>query len=204
MVSTCTSRWPESNADFFVSCGDNVYYDSDDPVVNSAAVARYHWQRMYSMATLRKCLRNLPGYWQKDDHDVYSDDCYPGMQTPKMCPFSLLKGSGCSGNKFPRRLKKRRCTAVFDGERKWRSGYLKLVIIALPIPSRTDPNKTHLGSRSEAVAGGDARQQPSAMEVRNKSEPRHRAGSRTQAGQPCQSHVCQRRSRLPAMAEDQR
>ena len=80
------------NADFFVSCGDNVYYDSDDPVVNSAAVARYHWQRMYSMATLRNCLGNLPGYWQKDDHDVYSDDSYPGMQTQKMLPFQFAEG----------------------------------------------------------------------------------------------------------------
>jgi alkaline phosphatase D len=78
--------------DFFVSCGDNVYYDSDDPVVNSVAAARYHWQRMYSMATLHKCLRNLPGYWQKDDHDVYSDDSYPGMQTPKMQPFQFSEG----------------------------------------------------------------------------------------------------------------
>jgi alkaline phosphatase D len=78
--------------DFFVSCGDNVYYDSDDPVVNSVAAARYHWQRMYSMATLHNCLRNLPGYSQKDDHDVYSDDSYPGMQTPKMQPFQFAQG----------------------------------------------------------------------------------------------------------------
>lgn len=79
-------------ADFFVSCGDNVYYDSDDPVVNSVAVARYHWHRMYSMATLQNCLRTLPGYWQKDDHDVYSDDSYPGMQTQKMLPFQFSEG----------------------------------------------------------------------------------------------------------------
>ena len=31
---------------FLLSCGDNVYYDSEDPVANSPAVARYHWQRM--------------------------------------------------------------------------------------------------------------------------------------------------------------
>ena len=88
-------------ADFFVSCGDNVYYDSDDPVVNSAAVARYHWQRMYSMATLHSCLRNLPGYWQKDDHDVYSDDSYPGMQTQKMLPFQFAEGQRLFREQIP-------------------------------------------------------------------------------------------------------
>ena len=89
------------NADFFVSCGDNVYYDSDDPVVNSVAAARYHWQRMYSMATLHTCLRNLPGYWQKDDHDVYSDDSYPGMQTPKMLPFQFAEGQRLFREQIP-------------------------------------------------------------------------------------------------------
>jgi alkaline phosphatase D len=89
------------NADFFVSCGDNVYYDSDDPVVNGIAVARYHWQRMYSMATLRNCLRNVPGYWQKDDHDVYSDDSYPGMQTQKMLPFQFAEGQRLFREQIP-------------------------------------------------------------------------------------------------------
>jgi alkaline phosphatase D len=90
-----------ANADFFVSCGDNVYYDSDDPVVNSAAVARYHWQRMYSMATLHSCLCNLPGYWQKDDHDVYSDDSYPGLQTQKMLPFQFAEGQRIFREQIP-------------------------------------------------------------------------------------------------------
>ena len=86
---------------FFVSCGDNVYYDSDDPVVNSPAVARYHWQRMYSMATLRSCLCNLPGYWQKDDHDLYSDDCYPSLKTQKMLPFGFTEGQRLFREQIP-------------------------------------------------------------------------------------------------------
>lgn len=87
--------------DFFVSCGDNVYYDSDDPVVTSAAVARYHWQRMYSMATLHSCLRTLPGYWQKDDHDLYSDDCYATLQTAKMAPFRFAEGQRIFREQIP-------------------------------------------------------------------------------------------------------
>lgn len=77
---------------FLLSCGDNVYYDSEDPVANSEAAARYHWQRMYSLPLLHSCLRNVPGYWQKDDHDLYSDDCWPGMENPKMLPFNFEQG----------------------------------------------------------------------------------------------------------------
>jgi phosphodiesterase/alkaline phosphatase D-like protein len=78
---------------FLLSCGDNVYYDSDDPVANSPKVARYHWQRMYSLPTLHSCLRAVPGYWQKDDHDVYTDDGWPGRDNPKMLPFTFKEGA---------------------------------------------------------------------------------------------------------------
>ncbi|MBL8216891.1 MAG: alkaline phosphatase D family protein [Bryobacterales bacterium] len=77
---------------FLLSCGDNVYYDSDDPVANSEAVARYHWQRMYSLPTIASCLRNIPGYWQKDDHDLLSDDCWPGIVPPKQAPLKFEQG----------------------------------------------------------------------------------------------------------------
>jgi len=77
---------------FLLSCGDNVYYDSEDPVVNSIAAARYHWQRMYSLPTLVDCLREVPGYWQKDDHDVYTDDGWPGRVEPKHGPFTFENG----------------------------------------------------------------------------------------------------------------
>lgn len=78
--------------DFLLSCGDNVYYDSEDPIANSPAAARYHWQRMYSLPTLHSCLRVVPGYWQKDDHDLYTDDGWPGLDNPKMLPFNFAQG----------------------------------------------------------------------------------------------------------------
>ena len=77
---------------FLLSCGDNVYYDSEDPVANSVEAARYHWQRMYSLPTLYSCLRNVPGYWQKDDHDSYTNDGWPGRENPKMLPFNYEQG----------------------------------------------------------------------------------------------------------------
>ncbi len=77
---------------FLLSCGDNVYYDNEDPVVNGEGVARYHWERMYSLPTLVNCLRNVGGYWQKDDHDTIADDTWPGRVNAKMAPFSFAQG----------------------------------------------------------------------------------------------------------------
>ncbi len=87
---------------FLLPCGDNVYYDSDDPVVNSAAVARYHWQRMYSLPSVVSCLRSVPGYWQKDDHDAFTDDCWPGMQAKKgQAPFTFPEGQALFREQVP-------------------------------------------------------------------------------------------------------
>lgn len=78
--------------DFLLSCGDNVYYDNEDPIANRVAVARYHWQRMYSLPTLVECLRQIGGYWQKDDHDVFSNDAWPSMKDRKMAPLTFAQG----------------------------------------------------------------------------------------------------------------
>jgi alkaline phosphatase D len=77
---------------FLASCGDNVYYDSEDPVVTSIAPARYHWHRMYSLPTLRAALLRVPGYWQKDDHDGLTNDYWPGIEKYPTKPFSLEEG----------------------------------------------------------------------------------------------------------------
>lgn len=87
--------------DFLLSCGDNVYYDSDDPIANSEAVARYHWQRMYSFPTLVECLRRTGGYWQKDDHDVYVDDGYPSINSKKMQPLTFVQGQRIFREQIP-------------------------------------------------------------------------------------------------------
>ena len=77
---------------FLLSVGDNVYYDSDDPKVNHVSIARHHWHRMYSQPTLVECLRRVPGYWLKDDHDCYSDDCWPTYVDRSMRPFTFEEG----------------------------------------------------------------------------------------------------------------
>ena len=78
--------------EFIVPTGDNVYYDNEDPRATTVALARYHWQRMYSLPRLVAFHLRVPGYWEKDDHDILFDDCYPGMRPAKMLPLTFEDG----------------------------------------------------------------------------------------------------------------
>ncbi|MCC6699536.1 MAG: alkaline phosphatase D family protein [Candidatus Hydrogenedentes bacterium] len=78
--------------DFHVLTGDTVYYDNDAPVANSIDVARYHWHRMYSLPRLVQFHLAVPAYWEKDDHDTYHNDCWPGMVREKMGSFTFDQG----------------------------------------------------------------------------------------------------------------
>jgi alkaline phosphatase D len=60
--------------------GDLVYYDSNEPRAVTERLARYHWERMFSLPRLIEFNRNHSTYWLKDDHDTLSDDCWPGMK----------------------------------------------------------------------------------------------------------------------------
>ncbi len=80
------------NPKFLVPTGDTVYYDSDDPLVTSIELARYHWHRMYSYPKLIAFHLRIPGYWEKDDHDSYHDDDWPGMVRDYMGTFSFEQG----------------------------------------------------------------------------------------------------------------
>jgi len=77
---------------FYLSVGDNVYYDSDDPKVNHIDVARFHWHRMFSLSRIVECSRAVPAYFLKDDHDCYSDDCFPTYVNETMNPFTFDEG----------------------------------------------------------------------------------------------------------------
>ncbi|MCP9767838.1 alkaline phosphatase [Lacihabitans sp. LS3-19] len=58
--------------------GDLVYYDNDMPRANSPRLARYHWERMFSLPRLVEFNSNVGTYWLKDDHDTLNDDSSPG------------------------------------------------------------------------------------------------------------------------------
>ncbi len=77
---------------FIVPTGDTIYYDSDAPLATSIELARYHWHRMYSFPTIRRFHLSVPGYWEKDDHDSYHNDNWPGASWPYMGSFSWDRG----------------------------------------------------------------------------------------------------------------
>lgn len=77
---------------FLVPTGDTVYYDSEDPRATTVALARYHWHRMYGYPRHIAFHRKVPGYWEKDDHDTVSDDCWPSLNPKFMLPLTFADG----------------------------------------------------------------------------------------------------------------
>lgn len=65
---------------FLVTTGDNVYYDLDQPAAVSAELARYHWERLFSLPRLFEFYRNTGCYFAKDDHDTLKDDAWLGQR----------------------------------------------------------------------------------------------------------------------------
>jgi alkaline phosphatase D len=79
------------NPRFHVLTGDNVYYDNEDPPAVTVALARYHWERMWSLPRHVAFLLRFPAYWEKDDHDTLCDDCYPTKDC-RMSPMTFADG----------------------------------------------------------------------------------------------------------------
>ncbi len=74
---------------FVAFTGDNVYYDNERPKAVTAALARYHWERMYSLPRHVELLRSFSTYWEKDDHDTLKDDSWAGQ---KMGDLTFAEG----------------------------------------------------------------------------------------------------------------
>jgi len=102
---TTGSRYPQQDApeggyrmynamldmtpDFFIHTGDILYYDE---LAKTDALARWHWQRMYSLATNVQFHRWVASYFIKDDHDTWRNDCWPSMYSPYMGKFTFEQG----------------------------------------------------------------------------------------------------------------
>lgn len=80
------------NLDFLVPTGDTVYLDSEAPRARTVELARHHWQRMYSLPRHVEFHRNVPGYWEVDDHDSWANDCWPTMKAAWMNPLTFEQG----------------------------------------------------------------------------------------------------------------
>lgn len=74
---------------FFVHTGDILYYDQ---LAKSEALARWEWQQVYSLPTNLAFHREVPGYFMKDDHDTWVNDCWPGMPSRFMGDFTFEQG----------------------------------------------------------------------------------------------------------------
>ena len=69
---------------FIVMTGDLVYYDNDAPAASSPALARLHWERMFSLPRLLAAMRSTSTYWLKDDHDTLTNDTWPGNKVGQL------------------------------------------------------------------------------------------------------------------------
>ena len=78
--------------------GDLVYYDNDMPRVENERLARYHWERMFSLPRLVKFNSNVSTYWLKDDHDTLDNDSSPGG---KMGDFTFAQGQNIFHQQAP-------------------------------------------------------------------------------------------------------
>lgn len=65
--------------DFFVHTGDIEYYDKPAPYADNLELARFKWNRIYSMPFQRSFHNNVASYFIKDDHDTLRNDCWPGQ-----------------------------------------------------------------------------------------------------------------------------
>jgi len=64
--------------------GDLVYYDNDAPKATTPALARSHWERMFSLPRLREFTRHVGCYWLKDDHDTLKNDSWTGQKAGEL------------------------------------------------------------------------------------------------------------------------
>jgi alkaline phosphatase D len=69
---------------FAALTGDLVYYDNDAPAAVTPRLARYHWERMFSLRRLVEFTRNVGTYWLKDDHDTLTNDSWPGQRAGEL------------------------------------------------------------------------------------------------------------------------
>lgn len=67
------------NPHFLVHAGDIEYYDKPGPWAMNAELARYKWNRLYSLPNQRSFHAKHASYFMKDDHDTLKNDCWPGQ-----------------------------------------------------------------------------------------------------------------------------
>jgi alkaline phosphatase D len=133
--------------DFLVPTGDTVYLDSESPRARTVPLARYHWQRMYSLPRLVEFHRLVPSYWEKDDHDAWCNDCWPTLEAKWMNPLTFEEGLAIFREQVP--MGKRTFRTV-----RWGSGLQVWMVEGRDFRSPNDmpdgPDKTIWGKEQLA------------------------------------------------------
>lgn len=65
--------------DFYVHTGDIEYYDKPEPYALTEELIRFKWDRIFALPLQRNFWANTTSYFMKDDHDVLTNDAFPGM-----------------------------------------------------------------------------------------------------------------------------
>ena len=65
--------------DFYVHTGDIEYYDKPEPYALTEELMRFKWDRLLALPLQREFWGQVTSYFMKDDHDVLTDDAFPGM-----------------------------------------------------------------------------------------------------------------------------
>lgn len=65
--------------DFYVHTGDIEYYDKPEPYALTEELMHFKWDRLFALPLQRTFWANTTSYFMKDDHDILTNDAYPGM-----------------------------------------------------------------------------------------------------------------------------
>lgn len=66
--------------DFFVHTDDIEYYDKAGPYADNQELARFKWNRLFSVSFQRDFHNHVGSYFMKDDHDTLKNDSWPGQR----------------------------------------------------------------------------------------------------------------------------
>ncbi len=70
--------------DYFISMGDNVYYDrrvEGQKNAETRSEMRQRWHEQFVQSRYHDLFARVPTYWEKDDHDYRVDDADPYLDT---------------------------------------------------------------------------------------------------------------------------
>jgi alkaline phosphatase D len=160
-VVTCQSYWDLDNKQgfnmypamaklkpqFSVFTGDNVYLDSESPRARTVELARYHWHRMNSLPRHVEYFRNVPGYWEVDDHDSWCNDCWPSRKVPWMSPLTFKQGFAVFREQVPVGKKPYRTVRWGKGLQVW---FVEGRLYRSPNRMKDGPDKTIWGKEQLA------------------------------------------------------